>query len=189
MKNRTRFAALLLSAALIAAPGLAVSASAHEGMDKQGEMSRPMSECHHMHFTDAQRTALHETMKQFHEENKAAFEEMHQLYKARHAILAAQNFDKGAFLAVTAQIEKKHEQLAQSRVQAFVFIADKFTPEQREMLVRMMGHHRHGMHHAMWHEGEGHEGWHHHDGMKADEKKADQPAPMSDKGEYPPYDK
>jgi Spy/CpxP family protein refolding chaperone len=195
MKYKTRLATLLLSTALIAAPCFASAAYAHEqgGWDKSGS-----AECAHKHLSEAQIKLLHETMHKAHEANKGTIEEMHKLREERRNILAAKTFDKAAFLSITAQIEKKHEQLKKSRIQAFASIADKFTPEERERLAHMLAHRHHGMRHAGWHHGEGHEGWHHHhhdgqegwrhhEGQEDGANNQNQTPPKSNREDYPPY--
>ena len=183
MKTRLKCAALLLSAALIGAPVLSAPAFAHEDGGKGG-----MSCEHEQHLSKAKQELLHTTMKKVFEDNKAVFEDMHKLMKQKHDILAAKTFDKDAFLSVEDKISQDRAQLEKAHVEAFASIASKFTPEEREHLGRMFGHHHHphgGWDHAGWGH-EGHEGWKHHDGMKdgsgsktatpapAD---ADQPAP------------
>jgi Spy/CpxP family protein refolding chaperone len=163
MKNRTRLTALLLSA-LVSAPCLSSVAYAHDGWNKAGSTM----ECEHKHLSEVQLKLIHETMRQLHEDHQQVFKEMHKLHEKQRDILAADTFDKEAFLAVTAQIDKRHEQLDKSRLQAFASIADKFTPEERERLAHMFSH-RHNGHggwrKAAWQHDEGRDGGHRHEGQ------------------------
>ena len=171
MKTRLKCAALLLSAALIGAPVLSAPAFAHEGGGKGG-----MSCEHEQHLSKAKQEILHSTMKKVFEDNKAVFEDMHKLWKQKHDILAAKTFDKDAFLSVEDKISQDRDQLEKAHIQAFASIASKFTPEEREHLGRMFGHHHH---HGGW-DHKGHEGWKHHDGMKdGASSKATTPAPTN----------
>ncbi len=58
-----------------------------------------------------------------------------------------ETFDKKAFLAITAQIEKKHEQLEKKpHAGVRLHCRYKFTSEEREHLTRVFLHHHHGVH-------------------------------------------
>ena len=173
MKVKTGLAALLLSAALIAAPGLTSNAYAHDGWNK----SEHTAHCEHSHLSKDKIELLHATFKEFHEDNKEDILALRNLHRALHDVLKAPNFDKDTFLSLTKQIQEKRNQLELNRALAFTSIADKFTPEEREHLGRMHGHrrgHHHGQHHrhggwrhAGWKKhGENHHGWHHHEGKK-----------------------
>jgi uncharacterized membrane protein len=163
MTYNSKLAVLLLSTALISALALVSAAYAHDGGDKGGA---PLN-CEHHYLSQDKIDLLRSTMKKVHEDNKDVFADLHQLHKERHDILAAQSFDQEAFLAVQAKIERDRDLIAQSRDAAFASIADKFTPEEREHIVRKMGHHHHHRHHHGdkkghgWKQDEGREGWHH----------------------------
>ena len=149
MKYQKTLAALLLSTALAASPIFASTALAHDG-DAPG---KKMQHCeHHSSLSTEQMDLLHTTMLNTHEANKATYAELHELHQKQHDLLAAKNFDKDAYLANAAQMAEKRATIDKTRAEAFASIADKFTPQQREHLAHMFGHHYHGH-------------WHHHHGM------------------------
>ena len=186
MKYKTSLATLLFFATLLAASGLTSIAYAHDDGGKSGSGMH----CEHQHLSQAKIDLLRTAMKKVHEENKDVFEELHKLHKEQHDILAAKTFDKAAYLSVSAKIEAKRDQLVKAHTEAFASIADKFTPEEREHLVRKFGHrhghHHGGWHHAEWKHGEERQHWNHSDGQKDGVSTPDQAQPVSTQEEAVP---
>ena len=142
MKNKTTLAILLLTTALLVAPGTGI-AYAHDGEDDGST-----AQCEHEHLSQAKKEMIHAALEKSRDGNKAMREELHKLREERNEILGANKFNKDKFLNVTAQIEKKRDQLSKSRAQAFASVADKLTPEERQHAGRMLEHHhRHGGRH------------------------------------------
>ncbi len=98
MKKYT-LATLLLTTALISAPGLATNAYAHDGW--QHGQGQGMEHRHHGHLSQEQMKLLRETMRNVHEQNKPTIEELHKLHKELYSIVKADTFDKQAFLSVS----------------------------------------------------------------------------------------
>jgi Spy/CpxP family protein refolding chaperone len=128
---------------------------------------------------DAKRQLLHDTMKKVFEKDKTLISQMHDLHKKRHEILAADKFDRQAFVTATAQIEKVRDRLHADRARAFASIAGQFTPEEREMIARMHRHNHHGH--------DDHDGaWRHH-GEWGDHSMGEGSSPPQEENAYPPY--
>jgi len=169
MKNTASLSILLLSAALISAPVLMIApVYAHDGGPEAGSGAS----CGHEQLSDDQRELVRSAIENLHTDNKPIYDELHKLHQQRHNILAAPTFDKAAFLSVEEKIEQKRDQLAKNNAQIFASIADKLTPEEREHIAHIFGHHHnHGHHHggwkhAGWEQGKKHKDWHHQDGAK-----------------------
>jgi Spy/CpxP family protein refolding chaperone len=173
---KTRY--LILSALFITSLTISGAAYAHDGGGKDGHDGWSLhGDCHKAHLPEAKRQLLHETMKAAFEKNKGLFDQMHKLHEKMHDVLKAETFNPQAFTAVSAQIEKLHDRVHKIRTDAFASIATQFTPEEREMVARHLGHHHHG------HDGERH----HHDGADRDHSMNDGASSAPQDQAYPPY--
>jgi Spy/CpxP family protein refolding chaperone len=169
---------LILPVVLVAGLVSGGAVMAHDGNDGHGGGCHDGRDGKHekMNLPDAKRELLHNTMKAAFEKNKGLMDQMHKLHEKMHAIVSADNFNPQAFESTSAQIEKLHDRIHKIRTDAFASIANQFTPEEREMILRHHHHHHHG-----------HDGMHHHDGWDRHGMNdgGASGSPMSP--DYPPY--
>src|SRR6202012_3824653 len=94
-----------------------------------------------------------DAMKQVHEKNKATADQVRKLHEEQNAILTADKFDKNAWLAKEAQLDKLYDQMRATRRDAFVSVASQFSPSDRKIIAQLHegpmpgehgGHHDHG---------------------------------------------
>jgi Spy/CpxP family protein refolding chaperone len=184
------FASVLLTV-LLSASGTAY-VYAHDGNGQDG--GKP---CHHVQLSDEQKQLLHQTMKATFEKDKPLFDKMHEFHKQLHAVVAADKFDAKAFESLNTRIEQTRDKIRNDRVHAFASIAAKFTPEEREAILRHQAHrhHHHGDHEGQpmaWKHGTDgqQQGWQGHNSSvttpSTDGITTDAPAANND---YPPYPK
>lgn len=140
---------VLSSTVLVFAMAFSGAAFAHsewygkEGQDeKESYMENALSK---LPAKDA--AEFRKTMKESREENKDLQEQVYRLHGDLHAILTAPNFDKHAFLAKRAQLQKLHEEMEDSRTEAFAFAISGLSQDERVTLTRALdhgkNHHRH----------------------------------------------
>jgi Spy/CpxP family protein refolding chaperone len=139
---------IALSGLFVTALAVSGAAYAHaeDSPGKDGsEASSHHQDCHAAQLSEAKRQVLHEAMKTAFEKNRDLFDQMHKLHEDLRGILKADNFDRQAFTTISAQIAEIDDRIQAIRTEAFASIATQFTPEEREMLLRLHGrHHRHG---------------------------------------------
>ena len=89
-----------------------------------------------------------DTMKEAREDNKPLEERISKLHGDLHAILTADSFDKGAFLAKRKEVQQLHDQMETNMTEAFASAVDGLTQEERVTLTRAL-HHDHDKHRPM----------------------------------------
>lgn len=76
------------------------------------------------------------TMVESDEENKDAQEQIYRLHSDLHAILTAPVFDKKAFLAKRADLQKLHGKIEENKAEAFAAAASELSQTERTTLAR-----------------------------------------------------
>jgi uncharacterized membrane protein len=82
-------------------------------------------------------TLFKDTMKATREKNKPLRDQLHKLYSDRDAILTADKFDKDAFNAKNAELDKIYDQMRANTNQSFVSVAAQFTADERKVLAKI----------------------------------------------------
>jgi uncharacterized membrane protein len=81
-----------------------------------------------------------DTMKESDEENKNSQEQVYRLHNDLHAILTAPVFDRNAFLAKRADLQKLHEKMEENRADAFAAAVSDLSQAERVTLTRDLHH-------------------------------------------------
>ena len=74
--------------------------------------------------------------------NKDLHTQIRKAYDAADALLVAQEFDKKAYLAKTAEIDQLYAKQRASLSDAFVSVVEKFSQEDRKILLKARNEHR-----------------------------------------------
>lgn len=78
-----------------------------------------------------------DSMKQVHEKNEALQAQARKLHEELDALLTAEKFDKDAWTAKSAEIDKVYDQMRANRNAAFVAAASQFSADERKTLSKM----------------------------------------------------
>ncbi len=150
MKYKSKISVLLLSAALIAAPGISAAANAqsdgpyvNKGMRMGGQgrgAAAPMRNHPCQNLPQEKKDMVMAAMEKARQDNKSLFVEMGKLRMNERRILEAQPFNRMAYLAVKSKIDEVRGELSNVHAQAFASFADKLTPEERLQVAPMIGH-------------------------------------------------
>lgn len=130
--------ALLSTTALIATLALSPAAYAEDSAQhlKQGFNQRRQQEVLNQ-LPPEKAKLFKETMGKTREGNQTIYEQIKQQQDALAALLTAEKFDKAAYLAKTAEIDKLYAQMRANTTQAFVSVASQFSVEERKVLAKM----------------------------------------------------
>lgn len=124
---------IIAAAGLVTWLAIAATAYAHSDHDGAKELNLPPEK----------KEILHHAMEQAKAENKPLFEQARQLHAELKAIVTAPEFDKDKFLAKTREIQDIKNKMHTNMDNAFVSVADKFTPEERGKILDRHHHHWH----------------------------------------------
>lgn len=141
---------LLSTTLLMSIIAFSGAASAHsEWYGKEGQDEKPSymeSALSRLPAKDA--AEFRKTMKESREENKDLQERVYRLHGDLHAILTAPDFDKNAFLAKRAELQKLHGEMEENRTKAFAFAVSDLSQKERVTLTRGLDHDKHHHRHA-----------------------------------------
>jgi len=90
-----------------------------------------------------------DTLQSAHEENDKLYEQAGQLHTQMHGILAADNFDKDAFIAKSQELRRVHDKIRTNLDEAFADAVSDLSTSQRHTLLAAMEHQGHKVHKAM----------------------------------------
>jgi len=126
---------------------------------------------------------VHESMHKVFNENKPLFQQMENLHKEVHDIMAADKFDSKAYLKKAAQLDALHDKIRKNMERGMASIAGRLSPQERKAFLAAWMDRGHG-HHGQWnHHGPGRHGdkggWAQRDGHN------DHPAARDDNGGSP----
>jgi len=78
-----------------------------------------------------------DTMKQVREKNRETYEKVHAAQDELKGILTADKFDKAAYLAKSAEIDKLYDQIRGTRRDAIVSVAGQFSASERKIIAQL----------------------------------------------------
>lgn len=137
---------------LLTVSSVAFADSDSHGKDGKGE--HPFMEEALSKLPEKDAATFRDTMKQSHEKDKDLFEKSHKMHEELHALLAADTFDKAAYVAKSKELAKIHATMHDHMTEAFATAVSKLPPDERKILADNIHEMHKGMHH----------GHHHHDG-------------------------
>ena len=78
--------------------------------------------------------AYQDAIDQLHAKNKPLHEQVDKLQQDISALMTADNFDKSAYLAKNAELNKTYEQMHANTAETIAGLAEKFTADERKIL-------------------------------------------------------
>ena len=93
-------------------------------------------------------TKFRDAMKESSESNKKLEERMYRLHDDLHAILTAPVFNRDAFFAKRAELQKLHGEMEKNRTEDFAYAVSDLSQKERVTLTRALDHQKHHHRHV-----------------------------------------
>jgi len=84
-----------------------------------------------------------DTMQKAIDDNKEVREQIHKAFQEADNIMTAEKFDKAAFLAKAKELDQLYAKMRDKNNEAFVSVVEKFSQEDRKILLKARNEHRH----------------------------------------------
>jgi len=137
---------LLLSATALTLL-LTVSAPAFADSDWHGKSDHAPMEAALSKLPAADAAKFRDAMKQSHDQDKALYDQTRTIHEELKKLLAADTFDKDAYLAKSKELSQVYDTMHANMASAFANAASQLTPDERKTLAANLQFHRsNGMH-------------------------------------------
>jgi uncharacterized membrane protein len=123
---------------------LSFSSAALANADGQGKMGKDGTPSYLeqtiANLPEQDAVQFRDTMKQAHEKNMAIADKVHELHDDLDEIMAADTFDKKAFLAKSDKLREVYEQMRANTDEAFASASAQLSQEERKTLAAAMAY-------------------------------------------------
>lgn len=137
MKAGVALSVLLLSAGSWDAAFAAHAPEGGKAAERHAERERRLEEAVSK-LPEQKRQLFTDTVNGLKEANKDTQERVRTLHEEIRGILEAETFDKDQFVSKSEEMQSLKDKLQKARTETVASVADKFTPDERKLLMRAL---------------------------------------------------